>query len=449
MMSTLALTCLLLCSPPHATETPPEPPIELRLAQEARSRLVMQTARIAYSTSSAGSGEQSPSRRFYEWRCAGGDIIVVDLGDEHGVLDRRADGQPDRTRTYAGARHLLYKDDELWMKAEGAPAVNVFTGDKAAALGVRDLRRLGLDAVYLGHDVQEAVKRANVPLTYEVAVETGVTIVSAITDDGRVEWHIDPEKDWSVARTAIIRKSGARAETRYELAQFDGLWFPRRATTFRSLDGGPLTPVMEYDVTRAEFNRGDHPAELRPEDIGVETGTQIDYVDKNCPSRKWDGRSAVGVEEYFERAARGELVQGARVTYELARLRALSVVPPDAPIYIDWAAFETQWETYTRRFIERYRLQDDQAARAWALCNKCQELGGRYVHDRRDRLESLDRNLREAETDRDLSRLEQLAVQRTQLTKPLYDIFHRRLKPGLDELPTAEQRKAVDGDTEK
>jgi hypothetical protein len=94
-----------------------------------------------------------------------------------------------------------------------------------------------------------------------------------------------------------------------------------------------------------------------------------------------------------------------------------------------------QWEQYVQQFIERYKLNEEQASRAHKILKSCQNQRERYLRGRAEQLEKLDRQEAKEQAD--------ITAQRTKLMAPIDNIFERQLKPRLEKIPTRAQREAA------
>jgi hypothetical protein len=448
-------------------------PEALLKAEAARSLLLLRTARIEFSvTEGYEGGPTPPHTHFYTWKCADDRYVLAHQGDEAGVFARAPDGRtvsPHLNRR----EHLLVQDGQVWQHVEGALDAYVFGDDKRAFFDLHDLRKMGLNPVVFGADLDETIRRHGYPpLQYETHVVDGLHVVSGSSPEGAVKWWIDPEKDWNVLRTEVFLQGKKIGERRFELRldPYDGVWFPCRVELYR-LAAGDTEPSSVIELHSTEFNRPDHPLELGLADIGIEVGTAISFQDREPVKRGyWDGEKAVPFAELMERIQSGELRMGPSVTRAHAQLkayaqrrRALAVATeapaPDGPTATQpavavpefkWNQFETQWEAYTRLFTARYRLDKEQSQKAWSVCEDCQQRGRAYVATRRGRFEELEKRIEGAKSGtfaRDKSLAAQLELERQELMEPLNRIFQEQLKPRLEMLPTRLQRKAAEGNS--
>jgi hypothetical protein len=446
-----------------------ERPLALRKAIAARSADLLFTARIEFSVTEKEDGHAgAPRDRFYTWKCAGDRYVLVNQGDDEGVFERDAEGKP-VPAWLNRPEHSLVMDGQVWQHMEGTLDACVLGDDSRAFFSLHDLRKMGLNPVTFGSDLDETLRSHGYPpLEYETRVIDGLHVVSGSSGDGGVKWWIDPEKGWNVVRTEVFHEGRKIGERRFELRldPHDGIWFPRKVELYR-LAAGDTDPSSVIELHSTEFNRPEHPAELTPAGIGIEVGTSMTFQDRE-PVRfgYWDGEKAVPFAELMQRIQSGELTMGASVSRARAQLRsharrqklmasAPEATSPDgAPATrpaltipeLEWTTFETQWEAYTRLFIARYRLDKEQAQKAWSVCKDCQERGRAYVANHRSELEELDRRIETAKKPSpagDKALAAELALQRQKLMGPLAKLFEERLKARLEFLPTRAQREAA------
>lgn len=451
-----------------------EPPAVLKAAIAARDRAILRTVRMEYaeqSTKVRPNGERMERPiHYYSWQCAGGDFVLADRGDEEGVVLRDADGRPRTDLTYAGPLQYLAKGDEIWQHSERAPLADIFGRERAESLRLHDLRRLGLDAVDFGYDV-DAVRRAHgyPEPEYEESLEDGLRVITARSATGQIRWWIDPERGGGVVRTAVLTPDGIETRSMHlALELVDGVWFPQQVEFVRhTADGTELSTVLT--ALNTEFNRPEHPQAFSPADIGIEPGTTLSYqTPGNLHDAIWDGEKAVSPIEFGRRVQAGSLTPGATVTAELAGLEPVTdeharIAQNNEPSngeaalaatqagYSDrsgkWYLFQSEWEAYTRGFIMRYRLDAAQARKAWSICRRCEERGRAIIEAKRSDLEAWHRRaeaLRSAPQSEQARERAALKQRRAELTAPVDRIFEERLKPELDQLPTETQRAVVE-----
>jgi hypothetical protein len=203
--------------------------------------------------------------------------------------------------------------------------------------------------------------------------------------------------------------------------------------------------MITITVHSAEFNHPEHPATFTPEDIGiVRNQTAIerrDEADRVIAYGFYDGEGFVTPERL---AASGK---------RPARTSAPSAHPPapgelSSPTTVTRITYETVWEAYTGRFIDKYKLDQEQTQKACRICHDCEERARAYLNKSKDRFEGLEKRLEEldrepSEPDRD-RRIRQIRGELALLMRPVQTVFERQLKPRLDKLPTRAQRQAAE-----
>jgi hypothetical protein len=108
---------------------------------------------------------------------------------------------------------------------------------------------------------------------------------------------------------------------------------------------------------------------------------------------------------------------------------------------------ESQWEAYVREFIQRYKLDDAQAQRAQTILKDCQELAQGHLQRHKAEIEQLDKKIQSPGDTKDADKAKMLAelnARRAKLLEPIDEIFEKKLKPGLEKLPTRAQRQAAE-----
>jgi len=94
------------------------------------------------------------------------------------------------------------------------------------------------------------------------------------------------------------------------------------------------------------------------------------------------------------------------------------------------------WAAYVENFIRRYKLDETQKTAAYKLLRRAQEDRERYLRRKLADIEAVEKRLREAKTDEERARAK---ADYERLNEPL-DCYFRRLKDGLETLPTRRQR---------
>jgi len=399
---------------------------------------------------------------------AGEDLIELSRGDGDGVVARDVAGNP---ALHVGTmpQNVLCTGGSVWQRAD-AP----FELTDVFAEGLRgremDLRTLGVGAGMSYSDIHDCLWRNFTPYLdpwkYEQAREGDLDVVRVRKGGDTQTYWLDPARAGSPVRGRYERKNGTWFETRSSLKKMDGVWFPEVVQMFNSNYEGGREAARTVRVYSAKFNRPDQPLHLTPADIGVAAGAEIIFRDKDQPDGqhlKWDGENLVTPAEFN---ARG-LSHGPDFAGESARLEARIATErrTDAtPVAIEAANAEalrrvlhqrptecqSLWEAYTRNFIKKYQLNDEQTQRALAILRECQDAGRAYVTKHKPEFESLDERTKNlSDLDDESARQKQRAAiqgERDNLTQPIDDIFEKQLKPRLDKLPTRAQRKAAEHD---
>jgi len=330
---------------------------------------------------------------------------------------------------------------------------------------------------------------------YRESVQDGLHRVSADTDYGVITWWIDPLRDWSPVRVTFEREGNLHYDTRSTLKQYGAVWYPARVVIFAGSEGKPLEV---FEVQRAAFNRPDHPPRLTPTHIGLEVGATVAYHttrDGAFDSLVWDGERPITSEEFTQRVAAGDLKYGPRVARALSRYMTLdpkligaddgaarregrnaegpsgegrsahaartggadapaargaadsgaaAEAPATNPASDENLTFESRWERYTREFIEKHRLNEDQQQKAWLVLRQCQARATVYLWSRQSAFERLEKrvaSVEELDAAQRLSLQRELLAEREALFAPIEGIFEKQLKPGLDKLLTRAQRR--------
>lgn len=398
--------------------------------------------------------------------------IHIHRGDEEGVVTRTPEGAPHPHDTGL-PRYRFEAPGDAWIRRGGSLTQNLLLHRPRQVRD--DVRTLGAAPYMANFDMHDLIWRENVrnPVakSFEESREDDLHVARVQTSTGTTTYWLDSQRGWSPVRVRDDYESGGWAESRSALKLMDGVWFPTAVEMYSSRYKDGKEPAMVVRVYSATFNRPEHPQELTPADIGLEVGMDAQVVDQDTRSRrgKWDGERVVSDEEFLQRLRRGELQEGpgflrgiAKAQTKLAQDRKTqgAVAGPaeaTATAYssLQQAAdaarrqpekFESLWETYVRRFIQKYQLNDDQTQKAMSILKDCQAQAQSYMTRHKGDFEELDRRAAklkekgEAESSASWSALKK---QKAKLLKPIGDIFERRLKPRLDKLPTRAQRASA------
>lgn len=451
----LTFVWLLAAATSWASQPPPE-----ALKRLEANRAAIETAHIEWSWTNPSAFGRHP--RFHTTRLAGDESVLVSLGDEDGVFNRRADGSI--ARVQMKPLSVLSKDGEVWMHHERSWGADHFPGGAY----VYHLRALGLCFGLPYHDVQDVLWQDDVnqptPRKYSERDEGGLHVVKAESDLGVFEWWLDPERGGELVRLVHSRNGAIIAEARSTLRNYEGLWFPESVAFFSQGYADGKEPQEIVRVHYASFNQPEHPTSFSLADIGIEAGVHITQYDRDrkvlASGLICDGENIVSDQEYLERRRRGEIKLGPTMQREAAKNRAResakliddeagqskAAAGPRGTLLADDHRL-TAWEDYTRRFILRYQLNDEQAQKAWLICYECEAMGRGHLGKIKSRLEKVESRLselRKASPDNSDKRLSALEEQRRELMQPITEIFERELKPRLEKLPTRAQRKAAE-----
>lgn len=426
------------------------------------NRLALRTAHIEWSRANPAIFGRHP--RFFTTRLAEDEMLHVSRGDEDGVFNRLPDGSIDRIQMKP--YWVLSKDGQVWGHHERSWGADHFP----EGAYVYHLRALGLCPGLPYRDVAHALWHDDVeqpsPRRYSERDEGPYHVVKAETDTGVLEWWLDPARGGEVIRLVHYRHGEIIAEARSTLRNYDGLWFPEAVAFFtRDYEQGKR-PREIVRIHYASFNQPEHPRSFSLKDIGIEAGVHITQYDRQrrvlASGLTFDGEKPVPDAEFLERWKRGEIRLGPTMAREAAQNRARETValmklqPAESragpaarrsSLLADDPRL-TAWEEYTRCFIARYKLDDEQAQRAWLVHDECQAMARGHLARIKSRLEEVEGRLNELRaggsgkvSSEELSELEE---RRRQLLQPIADIFEHQLKPRLEKLPNRAQRKAAE-----
>lgn len=449
-----ACSVLSLCQTSTAHHARGDLPPPLKRLQHDRA--AWKTARIEWVLESSATVS---TPRFYEAQIAGPDKLVVDYGDEEGVISRYADGVP---HPYGfGPFYTLHMREEVWHYGEGRVDANL-TKSVPTETSV-DFRTLGLSPQRHCGDLRDALSRnlseMGSKVTYDVHRENGLEIVKATAGDYVVTWSLDPASGGLPVAVTTERDGEMVARSRSTLRKFGDVWYPTRVEYYREGYKSGLKPYEVIEVQAVEANPPDIPARLSPEYIHIDAGVNINVRDGGFRSqvvhlRKWSGEKALSLDEYAEEYSRGKIKNGPFFTANTARAEAMVELhrthelesgdtpspPPPArgegddtkPILLEQL---TGWEAYTVRFIDKYRLDQTQTQKAVQILRQCQDLARKYIQRNKKAFAAIEQS--PSTTDGEIK------SRRAAVLKPLRDIFEQQLKPRLNALPTRHQKRQV------
>lgn len=404
---------------------------------ESRARLG--TAEIDWSRRQfEGPTFQTEHTMFYTTRLSPKERALYSRGDEEGVMTRNDAGLP--AQAFPGAYMSFEGPDAVFDRWDGQHEASWMP--KGSVRWTADLRALGALPWFCYEDVHDAMWKdpgeSPPPRSYMESVEGALRVVAARRADGTLTWWIDPERGWQATRITFTRDGVLEREARIALARFGDHWFPQSVVYFSRGYKNGTEPCDVVSVDKAVFNDPRQPPVLTPADIGITPRMFIwlkDNTMKKVGTGMWDGTRITSTRFFPGMGAGVQLVQ-----HLLEKTRPVAATSQPAPP-------EAQWEAYTRRFIERYKLTDDQTQSALKTLADCQEQAQGYLSRHAAEFEKLaaaEAALRDATEPERAARLAALREQQAKLHEPIDEIFEKQLKPRLEKLPTRKQRAAAE-----
>ena len=423
---------------------PDDRPHALVAAEHSRNRIG--TGHLEWKTIDHRNNRQ----RHFTSKIAQNGYIIVDCGDEKGVVFQGKDGKPADV-TYNNAEHTLMIDGVYWEYVEQDPSA--FISDRAP-YRVVDVRTLGLNlkpTKYFSVDDVLCEEKGSGARSYSTTMEDDLYVVSVQSEGGvsRTYW-IDPKRGFCPVRVAVhVERNGVEwgTEARIVPKEFDGVWFPESVAYYRTDYEKGERPYMVATVSRAEFNRPEQAPKFTPEHIGIEVGTNIrpNFGEYKGVSLTWGGDKLITRQELYKRMKAGELKFGPNYTRE-AYKHIVKRKDMQKRTLRD-RVHESAWEAHTRGFIKKYHLDDEQSQKAWAILKDCQERAEKHLRAHREEIAELLRKLDELEragkANKETPESKRLGDRRRQLAEPIDRIFNEELRPRLDRLPTRKQREAL------
>jgi len=282
---------------------------------------------------------------------------------------------------------------------------------------------------------------------------------------------LDPQRGWEPVRVTFSRDGEIQQEMRASLRNYDGVWYPESVALFIREHKAGREPMETIRIHYALFNQPDQPTRLTPKDIGIEAGANVHFWDENhkpIEMMTWDGEKPVPVEEFERRLSAGEVrigpgllriqakhaaeqaaayarqAQTALQQAESAEAGADASVTRDSFSKAPPDRIDSLFEQYTRWFMARYRLDDEQTQKAWVICRESEARARGLVARHRREIVELDTRLKEASSSRagdaDETRA-RLNARRAELLEPIVRLFEQEFKPRLERLLTRAQRE--------
>ena len=394
---------------------------------------------------------------FFESRIAGDDISMIGLGRSDGIAQLRdVDGgfepgkHPNATLHNSDSGDWMYNVDDIlayqWPDSGGLHSVQV------ASAGMMP----NLNNYPPEEQIDKTLHRIfKGPPRFREEHEGGIVRVRARCDNTpRYEyvWTIDPALNWNATSVEVLSDGvmDVRAETEYE--EINGVYVPVSTALINSKGD-----VFALDtVYRAEVNTPDLPHELLPEHIGIEPGVIVNIQDTTGAEQlAYAGdNKTMPAGKFFSKAHRGEVEFGPK----MRAARAHQPIPWGVPgteqvrreveqlrrTRLEQQALD-EWAKYTRDFIKRNQLDDEQTQKAIQILRSCQALRDHYLRGKKREIEALETKLAKAK-DAD-KRAVKDSIQR--LHAPVEHIFETNLKPRLDRLPTRRQKREANAKAKK
>jgi hypothetical protein len=430
----VALAAACASAQPESASRPPDALVKF---YEGRARLA--TAEIDWSRREyTAPAWRSEHTQYFTTRLSPRERVLYTRGDEEGVPARTNVGTP--AKVPKGFFVSFEGPDAVFDRWDGEGDAEWLA--KGVSLGTPDLRCLGALPWFAYQDVSDAFWKdpgeATAPRKYSEWTEGSLRVVKAERPDGALTWWIDPQRGWQATRITFAREGVVEKEARIAVSKIGEYWFPQSVMFFSAGYRDGTEPSDVVTVDRAVFNDPRQPHVLTPADIGVTPGMSIWLKDdgmRKVGTGAWDGTKIISVRVFPNMGGGAEMV--ARLLVKTAPGAAAS--QPSVP--------ESEWEVYTRRFIDRYKLTNGQTGSALKTLRDCQEQAQSYIARHKAEFEKMDqdeRALPQADAAGREARLATIRDARQKLRAPIDEIFEEQLKPRLEKLPTRKQRAAAE-----
>lgn len=447
-MRSFVMPFVVLCSLAEGLQA--QVPDALRRSLELRRSF--QTAEMRYRLKLVG--PWGDNFRNFESRIAGASYMVIDRGDDDGIITYSAHtGLPNLGIRGACAPVLELVDrssGSAWYFQEGSGSATSQTPAEATAL---DIRTIGFEPFPLISDPSVMIEnwkqffpspghwrvQESGHFT-QVVAERDFDVKQAPKHRQRWVWTIDPSRDDVVVSIVIevalqdqAPRTWGKGETTYK--RIDGHWIPCAFTGWRE---GKKDEVLraEYELLEASLDKEHHPRTLTVDMLKIPEGTFV-----GSPSggrrdvRVWNGNSPVSREEWLG-TKRPPANQSVDTTlagrqkadhyrypawwYDDAGLNGLKGVPTDP----------NEWEAYVRRWCIRHEANEKQRTAARGILDDCRKEARAYLEKHRPELEKLES--RQNTLDPSSKELAAVQAQQDKLLQPVSAIFDRlkaRLEP--------------------
>lgn len=236
-------------------------------------------------------------------------------------------------------------------------------------------------------------------------------------------WKVDPQRGWNVTVSELVVDGTVTSRAVSTLKQFgDGTWYPERVDYFTPAPDGELTRYQTVWVSDFVCNSATIGDRLRPEDVGIDVGTNVIRVSANDTGELhiWDGTGLMPLSEFHAKLVTGEVHMGPRFNAAVEHMRQYG-----ARLRRERKSKPSAWEEYVRDFIVEHRLDEDQTQRAWSIYRQCSEQANRYLDAHKEEFAPLENepDTHPAKTDpEDVARTEK---RRAALKQPIEEIFDR------------------------
>lgn len=433
-----------------------ERPAALQAYEQARK--AFPTGRIEWSV--LPEGDPDKALNFVSRYAANGDMIFENRGDKAGWTLFNA-------QTGAGVSRYpqLYMLNQLgfWAFEETTTGCSWWSnkkGDNRAKMAFKDIRTLGIYptsnslefaqgfSTLAGNPADPVAEWSQTPMN-------DLEIVRARTAAGaEITWYLNSERGWNAERVVYDTGWGSW-EAQSSLSNYEGIWFPEETRYYRD---GKLTEMII--IRFASLNRPEDSSQFTLNDLGLEPGSSI--AEQNSPLKggrempTWNGEEIVSFESWAEDVRAGRRAVGPirKRMFEKGYFESIYDTPEEtARVKLDWFNMNVKyalsrhvglWEQYVRDFIARYKLNDEQTQKAWAIFLECRRRGDDLIaRDKAKMTELVSRSLA-AKDAGDKKKQAKLNEELSKLRAPVDRIFEESLKPRLDKLPTRAQRQAAE-----
>lgn len=459
----ILIAIAMLAAPCDSWST--EKPRELLAVESSRASIV--NADIFWSRRTPQ--RELPFQRF-RTRIAGDEIVFEEFGDEQGARSfKLVDGKP-RRMIYQPPERTLYSNREKWIYREDEATASA--GMYEGAPDVPELRGLGLTP-----SLPTQTPWAEFLHQRGGGTNAGAEYCSTTQEDGTITIRMRPAAQPSHVTTWTLGPSVGYQPVRCELRE-DGQLIRACTVTYSEVGPGEFfVKTAEYrtsqgivyarfEVSKASINAGELPVSLTPADIGIDNGVNIYYAEghpKHGEIEIWCEGVPLSIDEYVARQSTVGVRPGKAITrlapfmvdrYEETVKRNAEVataasqplgIPASQPAWVPG-----EWERYTREFISRYELDEDQSQKAMAILKQCQDRAWEIVERTKTKLTQIDQRLAALGSNSgEADKRADLEQARRRLLDPIDEIFEKQLKPKLAALPTRAQRAAVESTAQK